>query len=103
MNHNDAAVIKLLKLDAEHTRKIKTIEPIIGDCHTLYIDLFDVGLDLLGVPPDIIKEETEHGPTYEFCRDWLSEKWSILAESGTTKQIEAYPGWVRKELRKVIK
>jgi len=88
---NDAMLVRLLEIDAEHYRKVSALGKLVGDADRLHIDgILDIVLDVLGVPPEEIKCETPNGPIYKFCRDWYRSEWADVIEG-------------RKSIRRFIK
>lgn len=101
-DHVMKAVEELLEIEAMHSRRIWDMERVSGmEMDKLQIDLLDVALDLLGVPPDnTIQQEEKYGHQGmlkrddTFCRDLFCERWSEIVDSGNTEEVAAFPRWV---------
>jgi hypothetical protein len=94
--------VRLLELETEHDEKIDKLETSGIEADPLRVDLLEVALDMLGVPPDNTVEMHEaHGQEcYDrpdcFCRDLFGRRWGQTEK--TKKGIQCYVDWIVHEL-----
>ena len=103
----DEIILKILSLEFQQHDIIYALEELVGgECPNLYMEhIFDIALDLMGVPPDntvetnadSIANETGQWPDHAFCRDCFSEKWDETDHSSPVA-INQYIKWVRQEM-----
>jgi hypothetical protein len=104
----DNVVIKLLRIEVEHSKKVEKLEEALGTEHSnLHLDLIDLVLDVLGIPVDNtcetnaceIANTTGVWPENAYCRDDWYEQWYDIKSGKSKVTIEEFPSWAREQLK----
>lgn len=102
-----ALLVKVLMVDAEQNHRIDKAVAVGVELEKFRVDLLDIVLDALGVPPDTSAKPSENAdqpewmrPDY-FCRDHFGDRWYDCKK--TRAGIEEYLHWVVHELNAPVR